>query len=799
MNPEKMYEDPYLEYLVAYVLDQLAGETRIRVKAHLDSGCEECRSRVLSLQEAFHLLPLALPQATLSSSVKQRIDRLLDAETAQHEQLTSGSHVISHYRLLRRLGAGGMGDVYLAEDTKLGRTTALKIIRPEGIGDVERKKRFLREAVAAASLKHPGIATIYEIGEEEGTDFVAMEYVEGNTLTQVVSGRPLAPERVFHIGSQLAGALAVAHQNGILHRDLKPENIQLGLDDSAKILDFGLAKFLQTRLADDYMTTGDRVVGTIPYMSPEQVCGEPLDFRSDLFSLGSILYEMACGKAPFKGKNPTETLERIMNSEPDPMPSSVPTILQRIILRCLEKDPESRYPSAAALEVDLRSMSIAGTVDLQKRPRESFFSIAVLYFENLSEEKESDYFRAGMSEDIIIELSKIKALEVRPRSQVVRYKDQEPDIKEVGDELKVTHLLQGSIRKAGSRLRISAQLVDARTAVSLWGERYDRELQDVFDIQAEIAQKIAAALQVQLTKAEKKQFGKKATSNIEAYDLYLRGREMIFRLTREGVDAAISYFNQAGHTDPKYALAYAGLAQAYAIRLSFYGGSDSLADQAIENATTALGLDINLAQAHVALGLAYFLKGMIQEAEVSCRKAIELNPQDALALWISGRLAYRMKHFEEAAERFKRTIELLPDFYTAYSDLSRSYHNLGLMDRSLEVRKKEIAAVERCLARFPNEARAHIFLANSYAVVGEHEKAREAGQTALGLSPDDPVMMYNAACLYSLLNEPDLAVQWLKKSLELGRRDMEWLKRDPDLENIRNHPGYLALIENNQP
>lgn len=792
-----MEKDPFGERLVEYVLDQLSDEERIGIKAHLDSGCADCRSEVQALQEAIHLLPLALPEVKLGASVKQRIDSKLDEEGVQREHLQTGKHFISHYRIVKRLGVGGMGEVYLAEDTKLGRSTALKIIRPEWVGNAERKKRFLREAVAAASLKHPGIATIYEIGEEQGTDFIAMEYVEGKTLSQIVSGKPLSAERIFRIGVQLAGALSEAHQKGILHRDLKPENIQIGPDDSAKILDFGLAKLLQTRLEDDYMTTSDRIMGTIPYMSPEQVQGETLDFRSDIFSLGSILYEMASGKAPFTGKNPAETLERIMNHDPDSLSAPFPPALQNIIFRCLQKDPESRYPSATALEADLNSMSFAETT-IKKLARESAsptVSVAVLYFENLSEEKESDYFRAGMTEDIITELSKIKALEVRPRTQVVRYKDQDLDLREVGRELKVTHLLQGSIRKAGHRLRISAQLVDAHSAASIWGERYDRDMKDVFEIQGEIAQKIAAALQVHLTKAEKKQIGKKTTNNLEAYDFYLRGREMIFRLTREGVDAALEHFRQAIEADPHYALAYAGLAQAFAIKLSFYGGDRSLADQAIEHAEKALELDRNLAQAYAALGLAYFLKGMIVEAELSCRKATELNAQDAFAVWISGRLAYRMNRYEESADRFKRTIELLPDFYTAYSDLSQAYQNLGLMDRAEETKVKAAEACERYLSNFPEEARAHIFLATSFAWLGRKDKAMEAGAKALELSPDDPVMMYNAACLYSLINEQDLAVHWLAQSVEKGRLDFEWVRRDPELNNIRNHPGYFALMK----
>jgi tetratricopeptide (TPR) repeat protein len=319
-------------------------------------------------------------------------------------------------------------------------------------------------------------------------------------------------------------------------------------------------------------------------------------------------------------------------------------------------------------------------------------------------------------------------------------------------------------------------------------------LKDIFEIQSEIARKIADALKVHLTKSEKQEFGKRHTDNLEAYDYYLRGREMIFKLSKECVEGAIDYFSQAVQADPKYALAHAGLAQAYAISLSFYGGPEMLADQSIVHAGRALALDKNLPQAYAALGLAYFLKRMIDEAREACRKAVQLDPNDPFAAWISGRLLYRMNQYDEAAERFRRTIELLPDFYTAYGDLAQAYENLGMREIAAETRKKTIEACRRYLQNYPNEARAHIFLATSYAWLDAREEASAQGKRAAELSPRDPVLMYNLACLFSLLNDQDEAVQWLSKSIQLGRRDFEWMKRDPELDNIRNHPGYLALI-----
>lgn len=695
-----------------------------------------------------------------------------------------------------------MGEVYLAEDTKLGRTAAIKMIRPEAAND-ETRKRLLREARAAAMLSHPGIATIYEIDEEEGKDFIAMEHVEGQSLGKIIDSRPMELDRFLGIAIQIADGLATAHEHGVLHRDLKPDNILVTQKDQVKILDFGLAKLLPAMHKDEALTADERLLGTIPYMSPEQVNAEPLDVRSDLFSFGSLLYEMASGKPPFSGETLVITLTNIVSNDPpllSEVQPAVPPELQTIIYKCLEKNPERRYSSAEEILSDLKSilriraLQSLPSLSVPRIATPSGISIAVLYFENLSQETESDYFRAGMTEDVITELSKIKVWDVRPRTQVVKFKDQSLDLRAVGRELHVTHILQGSIRKVGSRLRISAQLVESQSANSVWAERYDRDLEDVFEIQSEIAQKIAAALQIHLTTAEKKAMEKRPTRNIEAYDDYLRGREMIFRLNKEGVDSAIEHFEHAIGIDSEYALAYAGLAQARAVKLSFYGGPDSLADDAIENATRALELDGSLAQAFAALGLAYLLKGMSNEALASCQQAMQLNPYDAFAAWILGRLYYRLGRYEDAAKQFKNTIKLLPSFYTAYSDLGQTLQNVGLKDQAVEMYKETIEACSRYLESFPDEARARILMATSCAKLGDKTRAIREGLLAVGLSPDDPVMMYNMACLYSLLNEPEAGIQWLRKSIQHGRRDFEWMQRDPTLENVRNHPSYQALL-----
>src|SRR5688572_1647285 len=530
---------------------------------------------------------------------------------------------VSHYDVLRTLGSGGMGVVYEAEDTQLGRRVALKFLPKDLSSDVQALERFQREARAASALNHPNICIVHAIGQHEGEHFITMELLEGESLAQVLTKRKFEIGELVEAAVQIADALESAHAKGIVHRDIKPANLFLNTRGQVKILDFGLAKFdagpagtslaaADTASGHGDLTTPGTAMGTVAYMSPEQARGHLTDARSDLFSLGTVLYQMAAGVLPFRGDTQAVVFDAILNRDPVPirqLHGSVPETFDRILVKLLEKDRTLRCQSATELKTDLlrlkrdlesgsrRSESGETRLAAAKTPDRS---IAVMYFENLSGVKEDEYFRDGITEDIITELSKIKGLNIFSRPTVLAFRDRPVTPAQIGQQLGAAFVLTGSLRRAGNRVRINAQLIDTHTDFPMWSERYDREMQDIFEVQDEIARKIAEALRVTLSPQEQADLAARPTDNLQAYDLYLRGKSYVRRLTRQDLEFARQMFDNATALDPKFALAFAAVANACALVYYNYGRDEAWMERARAASEKAAALQPDLPEADIA-------------------------------------------------------------------------------------------------------------------------------------------------------------------------------------------------------
>ena len=534
---------------------------------------------------------------------------------------------LGHYTVVSFLGSGGMGAVYRANDTVLGRDVALKVLPPEMADDRERLERFRREARAVAALSHPHIVTIYSVDHADGVHFLTMELVLGRTLETLMAERPLPIERVLEIARQIAEAVAVAHEKGIVHRDLKPANVIVDEGGRAKVLDFGLAKTRAAALAGADAATAlatqlGTVLGTPTYMSPEQVKGLDVDHRTDIFSLGVLLYEMATGSRPFRGRSAAELASSILRDAPPPVASvrpSVPSELARVIGRCLEKEPSARFASMGEVADALRQPAAGRAA---RGP-----SVAVLSFQNLSANPDNEFFADGLAEELLNALTSIEGLRVAARTSSFSFKGKTTDIAEIGAKLNVATILEGSVRRAGNRVRVTVKLVDTANGYQLWSERYDREMADIFDLQDEIARAIAERLKVTLTAAGSARLVKAATSNVEAYEVYLRGRALLLKRGRH-VAEGIECLQRAVDLDPGFAAAWAGLADAYSVR-GYWGMAPpgETMPRALTAARRAVGLDPNLAEAQSALALALLLwERDYTAADAAFRRCLELNP-----------------------------------------------------------------------------------------------------------------------------------------------------------------------------
>ncbi|HUQ19649.1 MAG TPA: protein kinase [Gemmatimonadaceae bacterium] len=706
------------------------------------------------------------------------------------------SALSSRYRLDRELGRGGMATVYLAEDVRHDRRVALKVLHPE-LSSALGPDRFLREIKLAARLNHPHIVPLFDSGEAAGFLYYVMPVVEGESLRdRLLRDGQVPVDEALQLTRGIASALDYAHRNNIVHRDIKPENVMLQ-EGEAMVMDFGIAKAVSVAASENLTQTG-MMVGTPAYVSPEQAAGDAVvDGRSDQYSLACVLYEMLSGRKPFTGTSAQAVLSKRFT---DPVPSirsAFPAAAQEVetaIQKALAKEAGERFATTMEFARALVAPHLS-TPDGSPLTGSTggLRSIAVLPFSNLSSDPEGESFADGMAEEIINALSKVKALKVSSRTSSFTFKNKNEDIREIGRKLQVGTVLEGSVRKSGKRLRLTAQLVNATDNSQLWAERYDRELEDVFEIQDEIASNIVAALRLVLTDDEKRAI-EKPTANVEAYEFYLRGRQFFHQHRRRAHEFARQMFERAIELDPGYALAYAGIADCSSFLYQYFDASPQNLRRAESASRRALELAPQLPEAHAARGLAVSLTGQFDEAEREFQEAMRLNPKSFEAAYFYARSCMAKGDMEEAAKWFERAIAVRPDDFAALMIMSGVYEGIGRSEDSIKATRRAYDAARKHLELNPDNPRALYMGAAALSNLGESEKSRDWARRAMDMEPDDPSVLYNVSCVFAMEGMVDEGIDALTKAVDNGFGHWRWIEHDSSLDPLRDHPGFGELL-----
>lgn len=735
---------------------------------------------------------------------------------------------LSHYQIEKKLGSGGMGEVYLARDLTLDRPVALKVLPSAEKMEKERLQRFIQEARAASALSHANVVHVYEIGCEGELHFIAMEYVEGVTLESRLENGALGLREILEIAGQVADALEEAHACGITHRDIKPANIMITPRGHVKVLDFGLAKMTRRESASDPRTDTGLVLGSVQYMSPEQAMGKPVDHRTDLFSLGIVLYQMGAGRLPFSAESAAETVTQILHAEPEAMARfnlEIPAELERMVRKCLEKERDYRYQSARDLRVDLENLKRAISAGQGSRsapdPGE-IRSLAVFPLENRSGDPEAEYLSDGITERLINTLSQLSGLRVMGRSTVFKYKGLDLDPREVGRTLHVDAVLTGRVAQHADEIIVKIELADVAHGWQIWGDQFVRKLADIYRLETEISTEISEKLSLKISGTEKKRLSALSTENADAYREYLRGRHAWNKRTEEGVRKAIACFRQAIEKDPCYALAYTGLADCYHL-LAIYGALPprEAVGKARASALRALELDSRSPEARTSLAWAAFIydwdwsaagkafeevlrpnpsyatahhfyafyltaMGKVREALEEIQKAQALDPLSLIISTHVGLIYYLAHRYDDAVAQYGRTLEMDPGFAEAHLKLGETY-------KQESMHADAIREIEEAIRLAGGSSEKLAALGHAYAVSGQRARAEEILKTLTEAAARKYVSAYDIGLIHAGLGNHDLAFQWLEKAHEERALYLVFLKVDPRLDPLRTDPRFEAL------